>query len=60
MSQLAIVGNGSEGEVVIMCQPLAGLVFIGCTEIEMRNINFVSCVHAALLLDKIEIQYVEL
>ena len=29
MSQLAIVGNGSEGEpVVITCQPLAGLAFL--------------------------------
>ena len=43
MSQLAIVGNGSEGEVVITCQPLAGLAFFGCTEIEIKNMKIVSC-----------------
>ena len=43
MSQLAIVGNNSEGEVVVTCQPLAGLAFFGCTEIEIKNMKIVSC-----------------
>ena len=43
VSQLAIVGNGSEGEVVITCQPLAGLAFFECSEIRMKNIKLVGC-----------------
>ena len=43
MSQLAIVGNGSQGEVVITCQPLAGLAFLQSEDIEMRNVTVTSC-----------------
>ena len=43
MSQLAIVGNGSEGEVVIKCQPLAGLAFLQSQAIEMRNVTIFGC-----------------
>ena len=42
MSQLAIVGNGSEGEVVINCK-LAGLAFFQSQEIKMRNVTMLSC-----------------
>ena len=38
MSQLAIVGNGSQGEVVIRCEPLAGLAFFWSEEINMTNV----------------------
>ena len=43
MSQLAIVGNGSQGEVVITCQPLAGLAFFQSEDIKMRNVTVTSC-----------------
>ena len=43
ISQLAIVGNGSEGEVVIKCQPLAGLAFFQSREIELKNIEMIGC-----------------
>ena len=44
MSQLAIVGNGSEGEpAVIMCQPLAGLAFFWSTNITMNNLSLLDC-----------------
>ena len=44
MSQLAIVGNGSEGEpVVITCQPLAGLAFLWSTNITMNNLSLIGC-----------------
>ena len=43
MSQLAIVGIGSEGEVVIKCQPLAGLAFLQSQKIELRNMTMIGC-----------------
>ena len=44
MSQLAIVGNGSEGEpVVITCQPLAGLAFLWSTNIAISNLRLIGC-----------------
>ena len=43
MSQLAIVGNDSEGEVVIKCQPLAGLAFFESENIEMRMVKLAGC-----------------
>ena len=43
MLQLAIVGNGSEGDVVITCQPLAGLAFFQSENIEMRNVSMIGC-----------------
>ena len=43
MSQLAIVGNGSQGEVVIRCEPLAGLAFFWSRNIELRNLSLVGC-----------------
>ena len=43
ISWLAIMGNGSEGEVVITCQPLAGLAFFECSEIKIKNIKLVGC-----------------
>ena len=43
MLQLAIVGNGSEGEVVITCQPLAGLAFFRSESIELRNVSMIGC-----------------
>ena len=44
MSQLAIVGNGSEGEpVVITCQPLAGLAFLWSTNITISNLRLIGC-----------------
>ena len=43
MSQLAIVGNGSQGEVVIRCEPLAGLAFFWSEEINMTNVSLVNC-----------------
>ena len=44
MSQLAIVGNGSEGEpVVITCQPLAGLTFLWSTNITLSNLRLIGC-----------------
>ena len=43
MSQLAIVGNDSEGEVVIRCQPLAGLAFFESENIEMRMLKLAGC-----------------
>ena len=40
-SQLAIVGNASQGEpVVIKCQPLAGLAFLWSTNITISNLRF--------------------
>ena len=43
MSQLAIVGNSSQGEVVIKCDHLAGLAFYQSEYIEMRNVIVVGC-----------------
>ena len=44
MSQLAIVGNGSEGEpVVITCQPLGGLAFLWSTNITISNLRLIGC-----------------
>ena len=43
ISRLAIVGNNSEGEVVIQCQPLTGLAFFGCKNITIQNVTIVSC-----------------
>ena len=43
MSQLAIVGNGTQGEVVIRCAPLAGLVFLWSKEINISNVVLMSC-----------------
>ena len=44
MSQLAIVGNSSQGEaVVITCQPLTGLAFFWSTNITMNNLSFSRC-----------------
>ena len=43
MSQLAIVGNGSEGEVVIICKPLAGLAFFWSQDIEINNVSLFGC-----------------
>ena len=43
MSQLAIVGNGGEGEVVIKCLPLAGLSFLQSNNISMKNLKIISC-----------------
>ena len=43
MSQLAIVGNGSEGEVVINCKPLAGLAFFWSEGIVINNIDLFGC-----------------
>ena len=43
MSQLAIVGNGTQGEVVIRCEPLAGLAFLWSKEINISNVVLMSC-----------------
>ena len=43
MSQLAIVGNNSKGEVVVICEPLAGLAFSWSKNIEIKNIEFAGC-----------------
>ena len=43
MSLLAIVGNGSEGEVVIKCLPLAGLSFLWSNNITMKHLKIISC-----------------
>ena len=44
MSQLAIVGNSSEGEpVVITCQPLTGLAFLRSTNITISNFSLINC-----------------
>ena len=44
MSLLAIVGDtSSEGEVVIKCQPLAGLLFFRSNSITMKNLKMVCC-----------------
>ena len=44
MSQLAIVGNSSEGEpVVITCQPLTGLAFLRSTNITISNLSLINC-----------------
>ena len=44
MSQLAIVGNASQGEpVVITCQPLAGLAFFLSTNITISNLSLINC-----------------
>ena len=42
MSQLAIAGNGNQGEVVIKCE-LAGLAFFWSQDIELINISLVEC-----------------
>ena len=47
ISQLAIVGNGSEGEVVIYCPPYnlisPGLVFRESENIEIQNVSITGC-----------------
>ena len=44
MSQLAIVGNASQGEpVVITCQPLAGLAFLWSTNITISKLSLINC-----------------
>ena len=44
MSQLAIVGNSSQGEpVVITCQPLTGLAFLWSTNITISNLTLINC-----------------
>ena len=44
MSHLAIVGNASQGEpVVINCQPLAGLAFFWSTNITISNLTIINC-----------------
>ena len=43
MSQLTIVGNGNQGEVVIRCEPSAGLAFFWSEDIELRKISLVEC-----------------
>ena len=46
ISQLAIVGNGSEGEVVIYCQPYElspGLAFSESENIEIQNVTITGC-----------------
>ena len=44
MSQLAIVGNASQGEpVVITCQPLTGLAFLWSTNITISNLSLINC-----------------
>ena len=43
MSKLAIVGNSSEGEVVIKCLPLAGLLFLWSSNVSMKNLKIISC-----------------
>ena len=43
MSQLTIVGNGSQGEVVIRCEPSAGLAFFWSEDIELKKISVVEC-----------------
>ena len=44
MSQLAIVGNSSQGEpVVITCQPLTGLAFLRSTNITISNLSLINC-----------------
>ena len=44
MSQLAIVGNTSQGEpVVITCQPLAGLAFLWSNNITISNLSLINC-----------------
>ena len=57
MSQLAIVGNGNQGEVVIRCEPLVGLAFFWSEDIELRNVEFVSC--GALQNSKIASEWVK-
>ena len=37
------MGNGSQGEVVIRCGPLAGLAFLWSQDVELRNISLVNC-----------------
>ena len=37
------MGNGSEGNVVIKCQPLAGLAFFKSEDIELRNVSMIGC-----------------
>ena len=43
MSQLAIVGNGSEGEVVINCKPFAGLAFFWSENLQINNVELFGC-----------------
>ena len=43
MSQLAIVGNNSEGEVTIECDPSTGLAFFWSKDLEIRNVTLVNC-----------------
>ena len=37
------MGNGSQGEVVIRCEPLAGLAFFWSQDIELQNVSLVEC-----------------
>ena len=37
------MGNGSQGEVVIRCEPSAGLAFFSSKDIELRKISLVEC-----------------
>ena len=37
------MGNGSQGEVVIRCEPSAGLAFFWSEDIELRKISLVEC-----------------
>ena len=43
ISQLSIVGNGSKGEAVIRCEPLAGLALFWSEELNMTNVSLVNC-----------------
>ena len=43
ISQLAIVGNGSEGEVVINCESSAGLAFFWSEDLEINNVDLFGC-----------------
>ena len=43
ISQLAIVGNVSEGEVVVNCKSLAGLAFFWSEDIEINNVHLFGC-----------------
>ena len=44
MSHLAIMGNASQGEpVVITCQPLTGLAFLWSTNITISNLSLINC-----------------
>ena len=43
MSKLVIMGNGSQGEVIIRCGPPAGLAFLCSQDVELRNVSLVNC-----------------